>query len=159
MYLIKKGVVIHKESGRRGTKMKGGLATLREGDYFGEVALVMRASRGASALATTYCLLYTLHSDDLAHALRLYPAVKRKIKDMAAARHRLQLYTSEGQRHWTQLKQRHESFVASPTPHRSRRPKSRSPPPRPRRRKADALARALAAQPPDMARHGSTTTP
>ena len=47
MYLIKKGVVlIHKESGRRGTKTKGGLATLREGDYFGEVALVMRAPRG-----------------------------------------------------------------------------------------------------------------
>ena len=158
MYLIKKGVVlIHKESGRRGTKTKGGLATLREGDYFGEVALVMRAARRVGARDDLLPALHAPLRRSRARAATVSGG-GRKIKDMAA-RHRLQLYTSEGSATGP-AQQRHDRSAASPfTPHRSRRPRAAR-----RRRdrgaaKADALARLSLARArrrsPDMARHGS----
>jgi voltage-gated potassium channel len=63
------------------------LSTLKDGDFFGEIALVLRQSRSASVRALTYCDLYRLDRDLFDRVLARYPEVAAKIEARAKERH------------------------------------------------------------------------
>jgi len=64
------------------------VATLNDGNFFGEIALLERCPRGADVQATTYCDLYTLDKSALDHVVTQYPEFGRHIREMADARKR-----------------------------------------------------------------------
>ena len=65
------------ETGTSHEKVKG---TLKEGAYFGEMALLnARVRRSASARALTYCNLFVLSRDVLKHIKREYPLLAAKV--------------------------------------------------------------------------------
>ncbi|MFN8389571.1 MAG: Crp/Fnr family transcriptional regulator [Bdellovibrionota bacterium] len=53
------------------------LATLAEGDFFGEVALLTGSERSANVVATTECRLYVLNEEDFNRHLSLYTGFAR----------------------------------------------------------------------------------
>jgi len=61
-------------------------ATLGEGGFFGEVALLRQTPRNASVRALQYCDLYTLDSKNFQLVLNQFPDFARHIKKMARAR-------------------------------------------------------------------------
>lgn len=63
------------------------LARLKDGDFFGEIALILRQSRSASVRALTYCDLYRLDRDLFDRVLARYPEVAAKIEARAKERH------------------------------------------------------------------------
>jgi len=63
------------------------LDTLKEGQFFGEVALLFVQPRNASVRAVDYCDLYTLDKDTFDHVLARYPEFAAHIK-MEAERRR-----------------------------------------------------------------------
>jgi len=62
------------------------VATLTDGSFFGEIALLERKSRSADVLAVTYCDLYTLDTDALDRVAERYPAFGEHIRSMAEQR-------------------------------------------------------------------------
>ena len=62
------------------------LATLGDGDLFGEIALLYSQPRTASVRATDYCDLYTLDKDNFERVLKHYPEFAKYIKEVAAKR-------------------------------------------------------------------------
>jgi CRP-like cAMP-binding protein len=81
MYLISRGEVeVLDESGNV-------VATLGEGDFFGEISLLTSAPRGATIRAKSYCNLFTLDKTDFAHVLRDRPQFLKSIQDTARARY------------------------------------------------------------------------
>lgn len=73
MYIIESGSV------RIEKKQKGGksilLATLKPGEYFGEMALFDAELRSASAIADEECTLLNIRSDDLHDVLLDHPTI------------------------------------------------------------------------------------
>ncbi|MBN1280015.1 MAG: ion transporter [Candidatus Thermoplasmatota archaeon] len=57
------------------------VATLKEGDYFGEIALVKKVARTRSVVAKEYCNLYILEKTDFDALLEKYPEFKKHIYD------------------------------------------------------------------------------
>lgn len=51
------------------------LSTMREGDYFGELALLDEEKRAASAITTTKCTIITIKSTDFKEILSQYPTI------------------------------------------------------------------------------------
>ena len=61
-------------------------ATLAEGNYFGEIALLMSQPRNASIRAVDYVDLYSLERDTLESILSKFPAFQSHIHELAAQR-------------------------------------------------------------------------
>jgi len=62
-------------------------ATLTEGNYFGEIALLMSQPRNASIRAVDYVDLYLLERDTLEAILKKFPDFQAHIHELAAKRH------------------------------------------------------------------------
>ena len=62
------------------------VATLTDGSFFGEIALLERAPRIADVRAATYCDLYTLDKSALDSVIAGYPEFGQHIRGMAEAR-------------------------------------------------------------------------
>ena len=62
------------------------LATLREGDYFGEMALLADAPRSADVRAVTDLVMLSLSSEDLNEVLEVYPQARVRMRSAAADR-------------------------------------------------------------------------
>jgi Cyclic nucleotide-binding domain/Ion channel len=60
--------------------------TLRDGDFFGEIALLYSQPRTASVRALDYCDLYTLDKDTFTHAISRYPEFATHMQNMAQKR-------------------------------------------------------------------------
>lgn len=82
MYFIDRGTVaIYSESGKE-------VCHLRDGDFFGEIALVMKHRfRTASVVAVTNCELFRLERADFESSIACYPTVYEDIKKVATNRY------------------------------------------------------------------------
>ncbi len=84
MFFINKGSVeVVSEDGQKV------YATLKDGDFFGEIALLLMQPRNATIRATDYCDLYSLDKDSFDKAIAHYPDFEKHIKEMAEERMRL----------------------------------------------------------------------
>lgn len=63
------------------------VATLKDREFFGEVALLFSQPRNASVRAVDYCDLYTLDKDTFDQVLARYPGFAAHIKEEAEKRH------------------------------------------------------------------------
>ncbi len=59
---------------------------LRDGDFFGEIALFKNINRTASVRAITYSDLYTLDKDVFDYCLKMFPGITDQIKETAEKR-------------------------------------------------------------------------
>jgi voltage-gated potassium channel len=80
MYFISRGAI--EILGKDG----GYLATLHEGDFFGEIALFTHQPRTASARASGYCDLYALDTASFDRVLARHPSFARHIEAMSRER-------------------------------------------------------------------------
>ena len=87
MYFIKRGTA--QVLGQAGSII---VATVSEGDYFGEVSLLTDQPRTASVLARTDLMLLSLSSNDLEAVLSAYPQAAARIE--LAAKERLKTFNS-----------------------------------------------------------------
>lgn len=62
------------------------LATLKDGDFFGELALLLSRPRNASVRAVDYCDLYSLDKDTFDHAISRFPDFASHIQEEAERR-------------------------------------------------------------------------
>jgi CRP-like cAMP-binding protein len=60
--------------------------TLREGMFFGEIALLYKTKRTASIVARTFCDMYILSKEEFAKVMRKFPTQSHGIKDIAKQR-------------------------------------------------------------------------
>lgn len=60
--------------------------TLKDGDFFGEIALILKQPRTASVRATSFCDLYRLDRELFERVLSRYPEVAAKIQERAEER-------------------------------------------------------------------------
>lgn len=81
MYFISKGTI--EVVSKDGTQV---YATLTEGDFFGEIALVLNEPRTASIRALTFCDLYRLDKQVFEHVLRQHPEIGAQITSQAQKR-------------------------------------------------------------------------
>lgn len=81
MYFINKGAV--EVVSADGTQV---YATLREGDFFGEIALLLKRPRNATIRAVDYCDLYTLDKASFDLAISNHPDFEKHINTMARER-------------------------------------------------------------------------
>ncbi len=83
MYFINKGTVeVVSHDGKQV------YAILREGDFFGEIALLLKQPRNATIRAVNYCDLYSLDKDSFDAVISHYPAFEKNIKNLAHERMR-----------------------------------------------------------------------
>ncbi|KAL1507442.1 hypothetical protein AB1Y20_008280 [Prymnesium parvum] len=80
LYFIRRGIA---EVIVKGNKV---VATLHEGDYFGEMALIRQEKRTADVRASTDCMLLSLSHDDLEEALEAFPHIRMRIEAAASER-------------------------------------------------------------------------
>jgi glucose-6-phosphate 1-dehydrogenase len=81
MYLIMRGEVV--VEGLAGKKH----GTLRERDFFGEIALLMSAQRTATVKAKTHCDLFVLEKKELARILKDHPQFAASLIEVAKERY------------------------------------------------------------------------
>ena len=74
MYLIHSGSVDVLSDDESST-----IANLREGDYFGEIALIKKVPRTKSVVSKDYCNLYALEKNSFDLLLDKYPEFKKHI--------------------------------------------------------------------------------
>lgn len=79
MYIIKSGMV-------RIFNPSGDIASLGEGDFFGEMALIEDHSRNASAETLSDCEIFVLNKEDFASLLQKSPEIFRKVTEAYQAR-------------------------------------------------------------------------
>jgi len=83
MYFINKGTVeVVSEDGKQV------YALLKEGDFFGEIALLLKQPRNATIRSVDYCDLYSLEKDSFDQVISNYPAFEKNIKNLAHERMR-----------------------------------------------------------------------
>ena len=58
------------------------IAELKEGQFFGETALIRDTIRNADIQAKAYCDLYTLKKEDFLEVIEKYPSLGEKFKDL-----------------------------------------------------------------------------
>jgi CRP/FNR family transcriptional regulator, cyclic AMP receptor protein len=74
MYIIKSGMVrIYNEG--------GDLASLGEGDFFGEMALIEDKPRNASAETLSDCEIFVLNKEDFASLMQKSPDIAQKVSE------------------------------------------------------------------------------
>jgi len=73
------------------------IAELKDGDFFGEMALVNRAPRSATVACETASRVFMLRSDDFQAAMRENPKFSEEIKKLASDRLFELKYGSSGQ--------------------------------------------------------------
>lgn len=61
-------------------------ATLKDGDFFGEIALLLKQPRNATIRATDFCDLYSLNKDSFDAVIAHYPDFEKHIMEMAEER-------------------------------------------------------------------------
>jgi len=61
-------------------------ATMKEGEFFGEISLVFSCPRTASIRTATHCDLIVLAKSDLDHVLRYFPEISRQVRQEAEQR-------------------------------------------------------------------------
>ena len=71
---------------RRWLVLSKKLATLKTGDFLGEIALISDEPRTATVVAAERTLLFTLIADDFKFVLRENPAAAEEMKHIAARR-------------------------------------------------------------------------
>ena len=81
MYLVIKGELIVYKNENPDQKFY-----LKEGDFFGELALLNNKPRNANVMAITYVDLYVLKRDVFEFVLSRHPELAKKIQDTAATR-------------------------------------------------------------------------
>ncbi len=81
MYFISRGTL--EAIAKDGTTV---YTTLRDGDFFGEIALILNQPRSASVRAVDYCDLYRLEKDLFDRVLAHYPEFAAHINSMARER-------------------------------------------------------------------------
>lgn len=62
------------------------VSVLRDGDFFGEIALFRNVPRTASIKASTYCDLYSLSKARFDYVLNKFPGIKKTIEDVTISR-------------------------------------------------------------------------
>jgi hypothetical protein len=62
------------------------IVTLKEGAFFGEMALINDRLRAASALAVSYCDLYVLSKDSFNRVLQTFPEFRKHVEETIAQR-------------------------------------------------------------------------
>jgi CRP-like cAMP-binding protein len=83
MYLISRGEVeVIDDSGKV-------MATLGEGNFFGEISLLTAAPRNATVRAKSYCDFFVLDQADFARVLRDRPQFLKSIMETARSRYNL----------------------------------------------------------------------
>ncbi|HBS04906.1 MAG TPA: cyclic nucleotide-binding protein [Leptospiraceae bacterium] len=80
MFMISKGTVEVLD------REKNSIASLSDGQYFGEVALLHHAPRNASVRAVDYCDIYSLDRNTFSEILQRYPEFAKSIEAMAEQR-------------------------------------------------------------------------
>ena len=90
MFFISRGEVeVVSEPNEKGERTVW--VTLKEGSFFGEVALINNAKRGASIRAKDFCDLFVFTKADFQEALKTFPeSVKQQIMDIANQRNQAQ---------------------------------------------------------------------
>ncbi|MBX7058539.1 MAG: ion transporter [Leptospirales bacterium] len=84
MFFISRGAVeVVSEDGRTV------YATLHEGDFFGEIALLESSPRTASVRAVDYCDLYTIDKESFERVLRNYPDFAEGVQALARERRQM----------------------------------------------------------------------
>lgn len=84
MYIVSKGTVeVIKENGES-------LAQLKEGNFFGEIALLLSEPRVASVRAVTQCDLFVLSKQDFDKALHDHPDFANAVRDIARSRYHVE---------------------------------------------------------------------
>ena len=80
MYMINHGLleVVGSEGGH--------VATLQEGQFFGEMALLEDEKRAASVLAKNYCDLYVLEKEDFLEVYNQIPEIQKNVKKIVSLR-------------------------------------------------------------------------
>jgi len=62
------------------------IASLKDGDFFGEIALLEHRTRSASVRAAVYCDLYRLGKEDFDRATSRFPEFAAHVSAMSAGR-------------------------------------------------------------------------
>ena len=65
------------------------VATLGDGNFFGEISLLMSAPRTATVRANSYCDLYMLDKSDFTRVLRDRPKVAQSLMEIATKRYNI----------------------------------------------------------------------
>lgn len=80
---------------------KGHHVTLKEGDFFGEMALLERRRHKHDVVAKTNCRVYVLDSQSLARLERRHPEIMHRIRKVAEAREAADMAAPEGRKRTT----------------------------------------------------------
>lgn len=79
MYILKSGVVrIYNDA--------GDLATLKDNDFFGEMALIENSPRMAGAETLSDCEIFVLNKEDFAALMQKSPDIAQKVQEAYQAR-------------------------------------------------------------------------
>lgn len=85
MYIVKHGVVrILRRDPLSGQEKE--VAALQDGDFFGEMGLVLTAARNATALAVSECEVFELKKEDFAKLMETSPKLANMISSEFLAR-------------------------------------------------------------------------
>lgn len=79
MYIIKSGHV-------RISSTQGELATLKEGDFFGEMALISNEPRNATAQTLSETEIFVLNKEDFISLMEKSPQIAEKVQEAYAMR-------------------------------------------------------------------------
>lgn len=84
MYIIGHGIV------EVTTDEQTVVATLKDGEFFGEIALLQKVTRTANVRAKTYCDLYKLEKEDFLAVIDRFPALASQFKEAVEMRSGIQ---------------------------------------------------------------------
>jgi CRP-like cAMP-binding protein len=65
------------------------VATLKDGSFFGEIAIMYDTKRTATIVTRTYCDMFVLTKEDFKKVLRKFPTQAREIQEIAETRYQL----------------------------------------------------------------------
>lgn len=84
MFIVKRGIVKISRSEPDGSEKE--VAVLSDNNFFGEMALVLREPRNATATAVSECEVFQLTKDDFIKLMETSPTMSQKISEEFIAR-------------------------------------------------------------------------